>query len=67
MGAEPDALLRPGGGGFRGLMSRTGSFSAGGEGVDSISRNLTNISEKDCRDTEEDLKTTVIIVTESHD
>lgn len=33
---------------LRGLMSWTESFGAGSEGVDSISRNFTNISEKDC-------------------
>lgn len=44
--AAPLALL--GGGALRGLMSWTGSFGAGSEGVDSISRNFTNISEKDC-------------------
>lgn len=40
---------------LRGLMSWTESLGAGSEGVDSISRNFTNISEKDynkqiCRD-----------------
>lgn len=44
--AAPLVLL--GGGALRGLMSWTGSFGAGSEGVDSISRNFTNISEKDC-------------------
>lgn len=44
-GAEP--LVFPGGGALRGLKSWTGSFGAGSEGVDSISKNFTNISEKD--------------------
>lgn len=43
--AAPLVLLE--GGAPRGLMSWTGSLGAGSEGVDSISRNFTNISEKD--------------------
>lgn len=41
-------LILLGGEALRGLMSWNGSFGAGREGVDSISRNFTNISEKDC-------------------
>lgn len=36
------------GGALRGLMSWTKSLGAGSVGFDSISRNFTNISEKDC-------------------
>lgn len=43
---EPPVL--PKGGALRGLMSWTGSLGAGSDGVDSISKNFTNISEKDC-------------------
>lgn len=45
---EAALLVLFGGGALRGLMSWTESFGAGSEGVDSISRNFTNISEKDC-------------------
>lgn len=45
---EAALLVLLGGGAPRGLMSRTESFGAGSEGVDSTSRNFTNISEKDC-------------------
>lgn len=45
---EAALLVLLGGGMLRGLMSWTESFGAGSEGVDSTSRNFTNISEKDC-------------------
>ena len=43
-----ELLVLPGGVGFRGLMSWTDSLAGGRAGVDSTSRNFTNISEKDC-------------------
>lgn len=46
LGAAPLAFLW--GGALRFLMSWNGSFGAGRLGVDSISKNLTNISENDC-------------------
>jgi len=52
--AEVEALVLPEGGALRGLMSWTRSFGAGNEGVDSISKNLTNISENDCKKQEVD-------------
>lgn len=45
--ADADVAVFLEGGAFKGLMSWTGSLGAGSDGVDSISRNLTNISEKD--------------------
>lgn len=37
------------GGALRGLMLWTKSLGAGSIGLDSISKNFTNISEKDCK------------------
>lgn len=45
---ETATLVLLGGGTPRVLMSWTDSFGAGSDGFDSISRNFTNISEKDC-------------------
>lgn len=50
MEPEEDPPVLPGGGALRDLMSWTGSLGVGSDGADSTSKNLTNISEKDCSD-----------------